>query len=121
MSVSKIASGSSSLKEVGKSDLGLRINSDPNLEMTGKMKTVLVAIRPTIARLALSLATKRNPSLMPLWRFSSSSAVPLTRAGSDHKEMMSATNENAFRKNAEAAPYALISTPPAAGPTRRDP
>src|SRR6188508_233476 len=37
MSVSKIASGSSSLKEVGKSDLGLRINSDPNLEMTGKM------------------------------------------------------------------------------------
>ena len=35
MSLSKLAS--SSLKEVSKSDLGLRINSDPNLEMTGKM------------------------------------------------------------------------------------
>src|SRR6188768_644150 len=37
MSVSKIASGSSSLKEVSKSNLGLKIISDPNLEMTGKM------------------------------------------------------------------------------------
>ena len=37
MSLSKPACSSISLKEVGKSDLGLRINSDPNLEMTGKM------------------------------------------------------------------------------------
>ena len=36
MSVSKLAS-SSSLKEVSRSDLGLRINSDSNLEMTSKM------------------------------------------------------------------------------------
>ena len=37
MSVSKLASSSSSLKEVSRSDLDLRINSDPNLEMTSKM------------------------------------------------------------------------------------
>src|SRR6188508_2547292 len=37
MSLSKLASSSNSLKEVSKSDLGLRINSDPNLEMTSKM------------------------------------------------------------------------------------
>ena len=35
MSLSKLAS--SSLKEVSNSNLGLRVNSDPNLEMTSKM------------------------------------------------------------------------------------
>ena len=37
MSVSKLASSSSSLREVSKGDLGLRINSDSNIEMISKM------------------------------------------------------------------------------------
>jgi hypothetical protein len=43
------------------------------------------------------------------------------RLGSEMSAMMSATKENAFVKNAEAAPHHPIKKPASDGPIRRDP
>src|ERR1700730_7660791 len=74
-----------------------------------------------MARLGVSLKTKRKPSLIPLERFSSSSAVPLGLGGRDQIAMISATNDKAFVKNAEAVPNHLTRYPPTVGPSTREP
>src|SRR5437660_12475307 len=74
--------------------------------MIGKMQKDWVAIRIIIARLGGSFATKRNPSFIPVVRFSSSSTVPLRRGGKERMAMISATNETALAKNAEERPQA---------------
>ena len=86
----------------------------------GKINTVVAAISPIIARLGLSFATYRKPSLIPLARFCSSSTVPRGRGGIINKAMISATNETALAKKAEAAPHTLMRIPAKAGPTTRD-
>ena len=54
-------------------------------------------------------------------RFSSSSTVPRGRGGIVNKAMISATNEIALIKKAEAAPHTLMKIPASDGPTTREP
>jgi len=90
-------------------------------EMTGKTKIVVSAISAIMARMVRSERTKRSPSLNPLRRCSSSSAVPLVRGGKETSAMINAINEIALQKKAEAAPHQATNNPARNGPTKREP
>ena len=80
-------------------------------EITGKTQIVVAAMSPIISNMIRSDLIYRNPSNMPLRRWSSSSLVPIFRAGIEMIAMISAMKEVALAKKAYAAPQLLTSKP----------